>query len=192
MANSPKMFQADVDAGVESKNRAATLGNMLTASRQFVTGPGQFETAKNALMSTFPGLGRFVGLTNESVAAANDFSKLSAQLVAAQNAGSDKRMDLIEAATPSIVKSPEGVDLIIRQLQGNEDYLQARAKLAQKYPDQNDYRGFQAQLQQLDPRVFQYQRMTQPQRDAWRAHTDKRTVDEITASAAFAKQQGLL
>lgn len=73
-----------------------------------------------------------------------------------------------QGANPSSHLSPAGVDLIIRQLRGNADYLTARAQLAATYPDQTDRAGFETKIgANLDPRVFQYARMTPQQKSTF-------------------------
>ena len=103
-----------------------------------------------------------------SVAANESFDKFANQLADAQGAGSDARLAVNQGANPSSHLSPAGVDLIIRQLRGNADYLQAQGRLAANYPDQTNVRKFQTDLgDNLDPRVFQYARMTPEQKMAF-------------------------
>jgi hypothetical protein len=82
--------------------------------------------------------------------------------------------------------SPGGVDLMVRQLRGNEDYLAARAKLAAAYPDMSDARGFESKIgSQLDPRTFQYDRMTDPQKRTFYSNlSDKAQFRKDHAAAA--------
>ncbi len=96
----------------------------------------------------------------------------------AQGAGSDARLNVNVAANPHQELSPQGVDLMVRQLQGNEDYLQARAKLAANYQGSN--KKFESEIgAKVDPRAFQYARMQPEQRRAYDkslSDTDRKTV----------------
>jgi hypothetical protein len=76
-------------------------------------------------------------------------------------------MGVAQSANPHADLSPDGVKTILSQLRGNEDFLQARAKLALKYPNQSDRGGFDASVSKLDPRAFQYDRMNPAQRSSF-------------------------
>jgi hypothetical protein len=157
----------------ENGNRAvqqnAMLSNMQADLAQFTSGTGAEKTLdfKRAIQSWAPGIASAIGIDPKNVAAQESFDKLAAQIADAQGAGSDHRLDVTQAANPHSGLSAPGADLIIRQLQGNTDYLKALQQQAAKYPDQTDYRGFSSQMASaLDPRYFQLNRMTpQQQRD---------------------------
>ena len=71
-------------------------------------------------------------------------------------------------ANPHQELSPAGATLMIHQLQGNEDYLQARANLATAYPDQKNVNKFESEVgAKLDPRAFQFARMSVPERQTY-------------------------
>lgn len=165
--DSAKAFQDIAAAGVQAQSQTATLSNMLADTSQFPTGPGQ-DKIKNfqAVMQRFaPGIASAFGIKPDSIAANESFDKFAAQLANAQGAGSDARLAVNQSANPSSHLTPAGVDMILRQLQGNSDYLSARAKLASAYPDQTNRAGFEANTgANLDPRVFQYSRMTPEQK----------------------------
>ena len=88
------------------------------------------------------------------------------------------------------------MDLIIRQLRGNADYLQARSQLAAAYPDQSDRPGFEASVaSNLDPRVFQYNRLTAPQKTTFfnsMADKDPATAKAFIKSYDWAQSNQLL
>ena len=101
-------------------------------------------------------------------------------------------MNVNMAANPHEELSPAGVDLILRQLQGNADYIRARATLAAKYPDKAKYPAFQESVKELDPRVFQLARMTQPQRDTYWKSLDDTTQKQLGAAIKKVKELGVL
>jgi len=183
-------FQAEMDKSDTAVQQSALLGNMLADSASFV--PGKDATSVQAFQSRLqywaPGLAKAFGIEPSSLANKESFDKIAAQIANAQGAQSDKRLEVIEAATPHSEMTPAGIDKIIRQLQGNADYLQYRAKLAANYPRQYDYQGFQKDVQQLDPRVFQLARMTKPQRDEYRSQLDPETDKEIGRAILYKTQ----
>lgn len=154
-------FKDVSDQGVAARSRGAVLDNILSDTKQFTSGPGADALLK--LRQIRGSLG--MSVDTDATSASESFTKLVAQLNSAQGAGSDARLSVAEAGNVHKDLSPGGVDLMVRQLRGNEDYLAARAKLAAAYPDKTDKTGFEAkQGSQLDPRTFQYDRMTDPQK----------------------------
>ena len=162
-------FQADIDQGNEQNTTQATLSNMQSDINRFTTGSGAQRTLdwKRAAEYWAPGLARMAGVKSDAVAAQESFQKAVAMIVSQQSRGTDKGQELQMHATPNDYLSPEGADTIIRQLQGNADYLQARAKLAQAWPNRTDYGGFQTSVKDLDPRYFQYNHLTPEQKTAY-------------------------
>lgn len=162
-------FQADIDQGTEQNTTLATLSSMQSDINRFTTGSGAQRTLdwKRAATYWAPGLARMAGIKSDEVAAQENFQKAVAMIVGQQSRGTDKGQELQMHATPGDYLSPEGADSIIRQLQGNADYIQARAKLAQSWPNRTDYGGFSAKLTDLDPRYFQYERLTPEQKTAY-------------------------
>ena len=163
-------FQHISDQGVQARSQAAILDTMLGDTGQFVTGPGQegINQFRKVAQRISPSVAAAFGVDPTSVAANESFDKFANQLADAQGAGSDARLAVNQGANPSSHLSPAGVDLIIRQLRGNADYLQAQGRLAANYPDQTNVRKFQTDLgDNLDPRVFQYARMTPEQKMAF-------------------------
>lgn len=157
-------FKTISDKAVASRDRSAILGNMLSDVGQFTTGPLADITSRMRNMGIALGI---KGLSVEGQSAQESFNKLAAQLANAQGATSDQRLNINVAANPHQELSPAGATLMIHQLQGNEDYLQARAKLAAAYPGQN-VKKFESEIgTKLDPRAFQYGRMSVPERQAW-------------------------
>jgi hypothetical protein len=148
--------------GGVSKQRSAVLDNMLGDVNAFTTGPGASQIAK------LREIGGRLGLPVDTSAttAAESFNKLAAQLASAQQgaSGSDARLSVAQSANPHADLSPEGVKSILNQLRGNEDYLQARAKLAAAYPHQDKRGDFDTSVAKLDPRAFQYDRMNPSQK----------------------------
>ena len=191
---SPPLFQKEADAGTEAQMQLANYGTMLSDLTKFTSGSGAGKTLdwKRAAVTWAPALAKALNIKPEEVAAQESFDKVAALVVAAQNPGSDGRMNLNMAATPHSALSPEGVDFIIRTLQGNADYIRARASLAAKYPDKAKYPAFQESVKELDPRVFQLARMTQPQRDSYWKSLDDTTQKQLGAAINKAKEMGVL
>ena len=170
--NAANQFKAEVDRGDAAVQRQAQLGTMLSDLTGFTSGSGASKVLdfKRAMVSWAPTVAGWLRITPEEVRAGESFEKVAAQLVAAQNSGSDSRMNLNLAATPHSGQSPEGVDFIIRTLQGNEDYLQARKALSLAWPSRSDYNSYLKSITPLDPRVFQLERFTEQQReDYWKS-----------------------
>ncbi len=139
---------------------------MLADTSQFTTGTGASKTLdlKRALVSWAPQIANYMNIDPKNVAAQESFDKIANQIADAQGAGSDARLAVNQGANPHSSLSPEGVDFIIRQLQGNTDYAQARQAQAAQWGDQSDYRGFENwSRQNLDPRYFQFNRLTPDQ-----------------------------
>jgi hypothetical protein len=187
-------FQGIADQGVQAQSQTAILSNMLGDTSQFTTGPGQdWIKTKEAIIQRFaPGIAKSFGVTPDSLAANESFDKFANQLANAQGAGSDARMAVNQGANPSSHLTPAGADSIIRQLIGNSDYLAARAKLAASYPDQTDRPGFEASIaSNLDPRVFQYSRMTPEQKGTFLTSM-KSGKAAFKKAYGWASQNGLL
>lgn len=184
---SAQRFQGEADNDVQAQTQLSQLGNMQSSLAQFTSGSGADRTldVKRAIQSWGPAaLSKAFGITPESIASQEDFTKLANQIsLAQQNAGSDSRMNISVAANPHAGLSPEGADLIIRQLQGNADYLRARAKLAANYGgDRTDYPGFQASIAKLDPRAFQLMRMTPEQQKTYFNSLNPKAQTELKQS----------
>ena len=163
-------FQQISDQGVQARTQAAILDNMLADTAQFTTGTGsdKIKAFQNAITRVAPQSAAAFGIAPERLAANESFDKLAAQIAMAQGAGSDARLAVNQAGNPNSHMSPQGVDMILRQLRGNSDYLMARQRLAAAHPDQTDVRGFEANTGgNLDPRVFQYARLRPDQRAAY-------------------------
>lgn len=179
-------FNAEINAGTQAQTQQALLGNMLVDTKQFLPGPWA-ETWKNIRARLAPAF----NVNDTALAGAENFDKAAAQLANAQGAGSDSRMSVNIAANPHGGMSAPGVDLAIRQLQGNADYIQARAKLAQQWPNA-DYNGFVASARQLDPRVFQYERMTGGQRSDYLDALSPKDARAFMAAHKWAEGKGLI
>jgi hypothetical protein len=146
-----------------SRVRATALDNMMSDTTQFNTGPLADRLAKLRALGNAVG----VNVDTTGLSAAEGFNKLASQLqIAAQRGGgSDAQLGAAGQANPHIDLSPAGMDKMLRQLRGNEDYVQARAELGAKYTDQGDKPGFESGIaSKLSQRVFQYDRMTDAQK----------------------------
>lgn len=193
-AQSAHAFQDIADRGVQALGQNAILGTMLGDTSQFATGESGWNNFKTTLTRNAPAIAKSFNIAPDSIAANESFDKFANQIADAQGAGSDARLAVTQAANPSSHLSQAGADLIIRQLQGNADYIQARAKLAATYPDQTDRAGFEAKTgSQLDPRAFQFARMT-PQQKVTFVSSIKSPQDKakLQSSYNYAVGQGLI
>ena len=183
-------FRKEMDKSDTAVQQNALLGNMLADTASFA--PGKDASAVQAFKSRLqywaPGIAKAFDIDPGELANKESFDKIAAQIANAQGAQSDKRLEVIEAATPHSEMTPAGIDKIIRQLQGNADYLQYRAKFAANYPRQYDYQGYQKDLQRLDPRVFQLDRMTGPQRTEYLSQLDDVTKNQIRDALLYRQQ----
>jgi hypothetical protein len=191
-ASGPK-FQGEIEAGTAQQPLQATLSTMQSDIGRFSAGTSAGKTLdwKRAAQSWAPSMAKFLGIKPDEIASQESFQKAAAMIVAQQQAHSDKSMDVIMAATPHDTLSPDGVDSIIRQLQGNSDYLQARAKIAQAFPNRTDFGGYQAKVADLDPRFFQYERLT-PQQKADYFEGLRKAGQSDAFKAAYAKTKALV
>lgn len=185
-------FGAEIAAATQAQGQQAMLANMLSDTKQFMPGP-YAETIKNIRARLAP----IFGVNETALAGADSFDKLAAQLSISQGAsvgaGSDARFSVVTAANPHPGMSAAGVDLVLRQLQGNADYIQARQRLAQDWPAKADYNGFVDSVRQLDPRVFQYERL-QPgkQRSDFLDSLDARDQRTFVAAHKWAEDKSLI
>ncbi|MES2340029.1 MAG: hypothetical protein V4537_18195 [Pseudomonadota bacterium] len=181
-------FQDYADQDVQAQSQAAILGNMLGDTKQFTTGAlaGKIEAVRNFAIR----LGVKGGV--EAQTAQESFNKLAAQLANSQGAGSDARLGVNVAANPHQELSPGGVDQMVRQLQGNADYIRARSKLAAAYPDKQDHAAFQASISDLDPRAFQFSRMTAPQKVTYATTLSADDRKAVEAAYNWAHGKGLV
>jgi hypothetical protein len=185
-------FDAEIAAGTQAQGQHALLANMLANSSQFATGP-----YANTIANWRARLAPVFNVDEKALTGAQDFQKLAAQLALQQagsiGAGSDSRFAVTQTANPHAELSPGATDLIIRQLQGNADYLQARSKLAQGWKgSRGDYNGFTSSLTDMDPRVFQYGRMTDPQKVDYFKSMEPRAQRAFMRAHKWAEDQGLL
>jgi len=179
--------------GVAARQQQAVLQDMLGDTSQFTTGPAADRLLKLRQIAQRLGITTNIDATT----AAESFNKLAAQLAQQQNPGSDARMSVSLAANPHADLSPPGVDLLLRQLQGNNDYLQARQTLAQSWqadnnnPQRGNHNAFESNIAtNLDPRVFQYNRMNPEQKRTFL--TGMKDPKSFMRSYDWAHQFGLL
>jgi hypothetical protein len=185
-------YAADGDRAVQQN---AILGNMLADTKGFTTGPANARIkAFQSFASTYaPKMSAFVGVDPKTVAANESFDKLAAQLANAQGAGSDARLMVNQAANPHGEMAPASVDLVLRQLQGNADYKIAKQTLANAYPDKTDSTGFETAMQRnLDPRAFQFARMTVPQRKTYVAALSPQDLTAVKGGYNWAVTHGMI
>lgn len=190
---SAKAFAGITDQGLAAQGQSATLGNMLADAGQFDSGMTKANDFRTFVTRQAPGVARAFGVDPDKVTANESFDKLAAQIAGAQGAGSDARLAVAQSGNPSSHLSKGGVDQILRQLQGNADYNQARSRLAAGYADKSDRSGFEAgPAQKLDPRAFQFQRMTAAQKTSYVNALSPADRDRVRASYNYAVAAGLI
>ena len=195
-AAAQKAFQQLSDEGVAAKSQDAMLADMMAEADKFTTGFGQnkIKQAQAFLVRFTPDrIARLFGASVGTLAANEGLDKIVAQISNAQGAGSDARMSVNQAGNPSSTMSPEGFRTVVSKMRGNADYLQARATLAAKYPNKTNNTAFEQEVaKKLDPRVFQYMRLTEPQRIIYAKGISEADQPAFADAYVFAKEQGLL
>lgn len=160
--SSAQRFQAISDQGVVSRQQAGLLGNIQAEVENYTPGKGA------DVIKDFKSILTRLNILNpegiKSLASQESVDKIANQLADALGVGSDARLHVQQGANPSSHNSPEGLKLIVNQLLGSADYVQARARLAAEYPDKGKIQNFENDIgSKLDPRVFQYDRLTPEQ-----------------------------
>lgn len=190
---SANAFQNIADQGVQAKAQSAALGNMLADTTLFTPGQTDLNNVKAAITKYSPTVAASIGATPESVAANESFDKLASQIALSQGAGTDSRLAVAGSANPSSHLSASGADQMIRTLQGNAAYLQARAQLASQFPDQSNRAAFESQVgSKLDPRAFQFSRLTAPQKVTFVKGLSPQDRTALQKSYNFAATNGLI
>lgn len=186
-------FQGIANQGTQAVQQAAILSNMQAEARNFPIGPTKTNELKAWMQRYSPTVASAFGVKPDEVAANQSFDKLAAQIQDAQGAGSDARLAVIQKANPTSANTPEGIDLILRQLQGNADYLRARGRLAGKW-DSSDRSGFDSEVgYNLNPQVFQYQRLTPAQKTTfYHSLTSEDERTRFRADYSYAQGKGLI
>lgn len=185
---------ADIaDQNVQARAQTAILGNMLGDTAAFTPGPEKINDFKATLQRYAPSIAHAFGVSPESVSANESFDKLASQIASAVGDRSDASLAIAKKANPGSHLSAAGADLVIRSLQGFADYNQARAKLAAAYPNQQDRAGFEASVgASLDPRAFQFARMTGPQKTQYAATLSPADRTQVQNAYNSAVGQGLI
>lgn len=154
---------ADISAaGDAARGQDALLSTMQAEAQNFRPGPGADTAmaAKRFMLGFGAQIGTTFGIKEKELAAQESVDKIANQLADAMGVGSDARLHVNQGANPSSHNTPQGLDLIIRQLRGVADYAKVRQQLAADYPDKSDSQGFLAKVAgNLDPRVFMYNRL---------------------------------
>ena len=190
-----KMVQDHIAQGDAAQQQLANLGNMKADVANFATGSGADRTLDwKRFGQTWAGpIAKALGVESVSIASQEDFNKNVALMLQGQNAQSDKRLDVGIAATPHANLSPEGVQLIITKLQGNNDYLRARAQLGRQFlRNPANMQDYQDKLAQLDPRAFQFNRMDAGQRETYWKSLSTDAQKELLKAGNAAKALGVM
>lgn len=157
----------------QAPDMKAALANMTGDLGQFATGPG--SAGRNHFMaavnSMFGG-----GFDAERVASQEGFDKLAAQVASRQRqalglSGTDLQTSMIAHASPGSELSSLGNKTQIAIIKGNADAIATKNQLWQRYQQNGNgaetYGQWSSVINKhLDPLVFQYQYMTDPQKKA--------------------------
>jgi hypothetical protein len=183
-------FQGVTDRARQARDQNALLASLLSdAAQRGRTGFGADQIKKIKSVALALGL----PVDQAALAAAESMDKLAAVLANPQGAGSDARLAIMQAANPSAHNTPEGLSLIVRQLQGLSDHAQAMQALAARFPDKSKYADFEAGVgRALDPRAFMIERMTAEQKRDYFKHLTPRDQADVMRAHDFARANGLL
>lgn len=155
--------------------RKAALGGMLADLQQFTSGPGaDWSRFAGAAANRLAQTAGFNGIDTQGIASQEGFTKLGKQIAMQQSqslgAGTDEKLTTALGANPNTDLSKLGNTQIIHLLQGNEDAIAAKNQEWQKYQAANgpqSYGKFSTEFNKaFDPRVFQMNYMSPPERKA--------------------------
>ncbi len=162
-----KGANALMSAAASRNDRLGMLGNMATDLEGFWSGPGYDKARRVAqlfnVVSPIP-------VDSSGIEAAQSFNKWAQQLANAQSqalGSSDARLSAAEHANPNSSLQKETNQLMIHQLMGNEDAINAKAQAwrASGLPA-SQYQSWDQEFSQgFDPRAFQVLRMTPSERE---------------------------
>lgn len=169
----------------QAPTRKAALDNMLSDLQNFTSGPGaDWQKFANAAANRVLPFG--LQINPQGVASQEGFAKLGKQIALAQ-AGSlgvatDEKLNTTLGANPNDDLSKLGNQQIIGMLKGNEDAITAKNQAWQQYQQSHGpetYGQFSTDFNKsFDPRVFQMNYMSAPQRaDMIKAMSPKETKD---------------
>lgn len=159
---SAKAANALMQAASQRNDRMAMLGNMATDLTGFSSGPGYERLRKYAaIFDNWTGS----GLMSGQIESAQSFNKWAQQLANAQAqalGASDARLGAAEHANPNSSLQEGTNRMMIHQLMGNEEAINAKAQAWQKsgLPASQYQQWNQNFSQNFDPRAFQLLKMT--------------------------------
>jgi hypothetical protein len=197
---SSKAYEATSQAGVKAITRRAQLQTMLAEAPEVNTGPlaGKFKDMQATIQQVAPRVASMFGIDPDKVAKAEDIYKLGNQISDAQGAASDSRLLVTQGSNPSQYNTPAGLQLIVRKAIGNDDYAAARAQLASQYqhtqdPTSDHNRDFETKVgAQLDPRVFQFNRLNADQQKQYLSEMPQAAKDKFKLDYNRHKSMGIL
>lgn len=159
---SAKSANALMDAAAHRNDRLAMLGNMASDLTGFSSGPGYERLRKAAaFFDNWTG----AGLMSSQIESAQGFNKWAQQLANAQAqalGASDARLGAAEHANPNSGLQEGTNRMMIHQLMGNEEAINAKAQAwqASGLPASQYQQWNQKFSQNFDPRAFQLLKMT--------------------------------
>jgi hypothetical protein len=154
----------------------SSLSQLDALSEEAASGPAADFSKRWSNLVREAGLPELATMTPNMVAAGENFDKIANRLVSQMQEGSAHTNEWRQTylgSNPSLVQSRLGRSGIIHWLQGNNDVENLIATRWQKWLSMPEHAGMQGQFQNwlrtmpdgmhianLDPRVFQYERMT--------------------------------
>jgi hypothetical protein len=176
-ASNTAQYHADLE---NLKQESGVLGNL--------GGPSfQVEKQLNQLSQRLAGIG--VTMTPDQLRAGESFDKIANQISLNQSKifhDSDAGLHTVVGANPSTSMSKYGREGVIDMLQGNQDAIDTTRKMwltarAQGAPA-NSYDTFTNKLSQvLDPRVFQFNRLSRPNQQTFLNQMDPNEIPTFEA-----------
>lgn len=180
-----KGANALMSAAASRNDRLGMLGNMATDLDGFTSGPGAEKWRKAwALINNITPF----DVDSSGIESAQSFNKWAQQLANAQSqalGSSDARLSAAEHANPNSSLQKETNQLMIHQLMGNEDAINAKAQAwrASGLPAAQYQSWDQEFSQGFDPRAFQVLRMTPAERQKmFHGMRDSGQMDEFKRS----------
>lgn len=194
-AGEPEAQQSSAARGAALRATAGTspqihtdLENLKHESRVLgdFSGPtSEAEKKLNSLSQRVFGAG--ITLSKDQLAAADSFDKIVSQIATNQSKtlhGSDASLSAIQHANPNLQMSAAGRDMVIDMLHGNQDAIdvtrKAWADARAKGVPMHNHDDFMEQFSRvLDPRVFQFNRLSRENQQKFLSQMDPAEVGDF-------------
>lgn len=151
---SGKRFMDIAAMGNQAQTTSALIGNTLSDASIVKTGPGTDLYKRVGRVLQAAGM----PVDADKITGLESINKNLAQIVGAQNAGSDERLGIVKSGNPSYDMSPQGFDYVLKQMAGTANWAKAYAQLAATATpaEKADSPTFDARMRkELNPQAFQ-------------------------------------